>query len=733
MKKMYLSKKSKKLVSLLVATFLLLSAIPFMGVTVSAQETSTKVYCTSPDIVYYNCGSFPSGDWEAGTAYYNEAAGAYFQYTFFGTGVAWYGVQNTDRSEALVYIDGAYASTVVCNGPYGRTKYYEIKNLSSGVHTIKVVNNATGGVYNDLDYFVIYKDITLPVVTKVDCNAPGITYSSATLPLSDAAWDSSTAYYNAAPGEYFEYTFFGTGIEWYGLMNLDRAQALVYMDGTLASTVECYGTYGRTKYYEIKNLPASTHTIKVVNNATTGTFNELDYFLVYDNYALPELAGAKLVNDGNFNKVEVTFTRPVKYALGMNPYEWSTFGCSSYDPVGTGSFQSEMTMANHNINMAAVNPLTSLDGRTYATKWVFQFDGIGGSFGLTNSKLPVSGGVRFTEFAYGVDTNNDVKYIDDTFGNPLVSNYTVSSGEDIAYIPYTFKPTLFNAKGIVDGKQNKLLVTFNRPVRQAEINPLEWSTFACDVPYPNPADPNSFQKEMGGHWLAPVNGFTGTDGKTYATQYIFAFNGPSFGLSDSKLKTTGVIRFVENVYDVDTDNTIGNLLVDENGDGIFADSSSDAAPDIAYIPYTFNSDVSIDLSYYNLTENSVLTKVATKTTAGSFLGQITTSNTTITLFDKNDSIITNNSNFVGTGCMLKGYYGGTLFDVYTIVVLGDIDGDADITVLDLAKIKSYLLKMDTLSNIQLVAANVNKNSTVSITDLLTVKKHILNISAIVQN
>jgi hypothetical protein len=66
------------------------------------------------------------------------------------------------------------------------------------------------------------------------------------------------------------------------------------------------------------------------------------------------------------------------------------------------------------------------------------------------------------------------------------------------------------------------------------------------------------------------------------------------------------------------------------------------------------------------------------------------------------------------------------------VIYGDVDGDGDIKVADLAAVKQHLLKTQTLTDAILMAGDISKEGKITISDLLAVKKHILNISTISQ-
>lgn len=64
------------------------------------------------------------------------------------------------------------------------------------------------------------------------------------------------------------------------------------------------------------------------------------------------------------------------------------------------------------------------------------------------------------------------------------------------------------------------------------------------------------------------------------------------------------------------------------------------------------------------------------------------------------------------------------------VIRGDINGDGQVTIVDLVRLNRHILNVSTLSGSQLEAADVNGNGTVNIQDLVLMNRHILGISSI---
>ena len=63
---------------------------------------------------------------------------------------------------------------------------------------------------------------------------------------------------------------------------------------------------------------------------------------------------------------------------------------------------------------------------------------------------------------------------------------------------------------------------------------------------------------------------------------------------------------------------------------------------------------------------------------------------------------------------------------YEVVVYGDINGDANISVVDLLYLKKYILGDMSLNNPNRIASDISKDGKTDVVDLLLLKKHILN-------
>lgn len=101
----------------------------------------------------------------------------------------------------------------------------------------------------------------------------------------------------------------------------------------------------------------------------------------------------------------------------------------------------------------------------------------------------------------------------------------------------------------------------------------------------------------------------------------------------------------------------------------------------------------------------------------------------VTITDSNKKVKTTES--FGTGDIVKITSAGETKE-YSVVIYGDLNGDGEITILDLLRVQKIILKSTNLSEVYIKAGDVTKDNTVDILDLLRVQKHILGASTIVQ-
>lgn len=103
----------------------------------------------------------------------------------------------------------------------------------------------------------------------------------------------------------------------------------------------------------------------------------------------------------------------------------------------------------------------------------------------------------------------------------------------------------------------------------------------------------------------------------------------------------------------------------------------------------------------------------------------------IKLMDKNGAEVVNGK--VCTGMKAKLFINNAVVDELEIIIYGDVVGDGNVDINDLAAIKTHLLKSQTLSGAFFKAGDIFKKNSITISDLLAVKKQILGLAFINQN
>jgi Tfp pilus assembly protein PilV len=246
-----------------------------------------------------------------GTESYSTTAGNYMQFTFTGTSVQWIAPTLSIGGYANVYIDGTLVASNVddyrASGLTGdEAVIWEESGLSSGSHTLKIVVNGTHDAFSSNSIVVIDAIVVGSESGTVVDDAPSssVTYSGSgwTHGATGSQNIDSTESFDLTSGDYVQFTFTGTSVEWIAPVSSNGGYANVYLDGTLvASNVTTYNA--TTSYQQIiwsdGGLTSGTHTVKIVANGTkpsasSNTYVQIDAF-VYGAQSTGLLTSAPLV------------------------------------------------------------------------------------------------------------------------------------------------------------------------------------------------------------------------------------------------------------------------------------------------------------------------------------------------------------------------------------------------------------------------------------------------------
>ncbi len=139
------------------------------------------------------------------------------------------------------------------------------------------------------------------------------------------------------------------------------------------------------------------------------------------------------------------------------------------------------------------------------------------------------------------------------------------------------------------------------------------------------------------------------------------------------------------------------------------------------------NNFSISSSRYNISGNRI-SKISAGTTVTELLNGLNNSSNVKVYYGSIEKIGTQK---VGTGMAVKLMLGDTAMQTLSAVVTGDTNGDGDISVTDMIAIKAHVLNKTALSGAYATAADTNGDGGITITDFIQVKAKILGKSNIV--
>ena len=118
--------------------------------------------------------------------------------------------------------------------------------------------------------------------------------------------------------------------------------------------------------------------------------------------------------------------------------------------------------------------------------------------------------------------------------------------------------------------------------------------------------------------------------------------------------------------------------------------------------------------------------VSTGTTAAQFCANLSSKNVQLL----KDGSPLEDRDPVGTGTVLQLLQGAQVVRSWVIIVTGDINGDGTVSISDMLMVKSHILNKTLLEGIQGQAADTNGDHGISVTDFIQIKAHILGKSQI---
>ena len=131
-------------------------------------------------------------------------------------------------------------------------------------------------------------------------------------------------------------------------------------------------------------------------------------------------------------------------------------------------------------------------------------------------------------------------------------------------------------------------------------------------------------------------------------------------------------------------------------------------------------DSSLTSDVYRI-EEEIICAVGAATTATRFCANLSSRNIQLL----KDGKPLDDSDLIGTGTVLQLLQGAQVIRAWVIIVTGDLNGDGSITISDMMMVKSHILNKTTLEGIYAQAADTNGDHDISVTDFVQIKAHIL--------
>lgn len=199
---------------------------------------------------------------------------------------------------------------------------------------------------------------------------------------------------------------------------------------------------------------------------------------------------------------------------------------------------------------------------------------------------------------------------------------------------------------------------------------------------------------------------------TESGQYVTT-DGIAFRINMKVIETIDVNNAIETVFNLKD-------LQASNGENIILANDAKLTLHIekkSEDPFTISSDI------YEISDD-MITYVLPNTIVTEFNKHITTNRTTHIMNKEGEE--QTDDNLVATGMKLQ-----LKKKTKNIRVLGDINGDGEMNIVELAKLKLHLIDIETLTGIELLVADVDKDVEVNIADLAVMKLVLIGLKELI--
>jgi hypothetical protein len=201
------------------------------------------------------------------------------------------------------------------------------------------------------------------------------------------------------------------------------------------------------------------------------------------------------------------------------------------------------------------------------------------------------------------------------------------------------------------------------------------------------------------------------DYTTYFQEEFMDISGASITIHYAD-QTENVIEITGDMIDVDRLMTVGTTKVNVS---FFGKSTSFDVQ--VYSRFIQSSVYQIDRS------GGYIEKIPAGTTVSTLIGNIQQKDFAFVM--KGETVM-EEGDLLGTGCAVAITDGFSFMDYLMVVVSGDTNGDGAVSITDMLSVKAHLLKKSSLGGEYAQAGDMNGDNTISITDFIQIKAQLLN-------
>ncbi len=310
---------------------------------------------------------------------------------------------------------------------------------------------------------------TTSTVTRVENNAPSVTYSGSWFPNGASVFSAAGATSSMDAGSKATVTFNGTGLTWIGYTDEWAGIARVSVDGALKGEIDTYSTPNRAqaRTYTLTGLPAGSHTLVIEatgrkNASSGGTWVWVDAFDVETASTSGTTGGSTAPTTGSTSGGTTSGTTTSTGTTGG-----TTTGTTSGTTSGGTTTSNGETSTGTSGGGSTSTPPTGSNFRVEQTSTAVKFSGTwqqnrNAVFSGSSAKLAMDAGSKAT-FTFTGTSVSWVSYRDEWSGIAQVFVDGALKGEVDAYAtPYKPRAAVYSASGLNWGTHTISIVVTGR-------------------------------------------------------------------------------------------------------------------------------------------------------------------------------------------------------------------------------------------------------------------------------